>query len=334
MARGGDPSAEKKAARIATKPEASADLIEDVTAQFNHRYLPRLRDSSRVEATRILNRDVVGPWRGRRLSAIRQVDVVALLDTVMDRGSPVMANRVLAALRRMCGWAVERGIASANPCDGVKAPAAERSRDRVLDDRELASVLRACDRMPGAFGSLFKLLALTGQRRDEVADMRWSEIDFDARLWTIPKERVKNGVAHAVPLSAAALAVLAALPRIGDGTADLVFTTNGRTPVQGFGKAKNRLDLATSADGGPLAPWRLHDLRRTAATGMARLGVMLPVVERVLNHTSGTFGGVAGVYQRHDFAAEKREGLDRWGQHIERLTGQSEVSQRVDYSTV
>ena len=164
--------------------------------------------------------------------------------------------------------------------------------------------------------------------------MRWSEIDFDARLWTIPKERVKNGVAHAVPLSAAALAVLAALPRIGDGTADLVFTTNGRTPVQGFGKAKNRLDLATSADGGPLAPWRLHDLRRTAATGMARLGVMLPVVERVLNHTSGTFGGVAGVYQRHDFAAEKREGLDRWGQHIERLTGQSEVSQRVDYSTV
>ena len=173
--------------------------------------------------------------------------------------------------------------------------------------------------MTGAFGSLFKLLTLTGQRRDEIAEMRWSEIDFDARLWTIPRERVKNGVSHIVPLSDAALVVLAFLPRIGDATADLVFTTNGRTPVQGFGKAKDRLDAAVAADGGPLAPWRLHDLHRTAATGMARLGVALPVVERILNHTSGTFGGVAGIYQRHDFAAEKRDGLDLWGQHIKRL---------------
>lgn len=331
VARGGNPGADRKAARAAAtaKPEVAADLVEDVVAQFIARYLPRLRDSSRAETTRILNRDVVAPWRGRRLSAIGRADVVALLDTVTDRGSPVMANRVLAALRRMCGWAVERGVIQASPCDGVKAPAAERSRDRVLDDMELMRLLRACDGVGWPFGPLIRLLALTGQRRDEVAEMRWSEVDFGARLWTIPRERVKNGVAHAVPLSAAALAVLAALPRIGDGAAGLVFTTNGRTPVQGFGKAKDRLDAAMAADGAALPPWRLHDLRRTAATGMARLGVMLPVVERVLNHTSGTFGGVAGVYQRHDFAAEKRDALDRWGEHVGGLKGANVVPLRV-----
>ena len=319
VARGADPGADKRAARIAPQSEAPTDLVEEVVAQFILRYLSRLRDSSRLETTRILNRDVIEPWRGRHLSRVSRTDVVALLDTVTDRGSPVMANRVLAALRRMCGWAAERGLIASNPCTGVKAPAAERSRDRVLDDAELTRVMRSCDDLGWPFGPLFKLLALTGQRRDEVAEMRWSELDLGARLWTIPRERAKNDISHGVPLSAPALAIISNLPRIDASASDLVFTTSGQKAVQGFGKAKERLDTAMAGAGGPLAPWRLHDLRRTAATGMARLGVALPVVERVLNHTSGTFGGVAGVYQRHDFAVEKREGLDAWGHHVEQL---------------
>ncbi len=203
-----------------------------------------------------------------------------------------------------------------NPCTDVRAPTAEKSRDRVLSDVELQAVLQACDRLNEPFGALIRLLALTAQRRDEVGQMTWREIDLDARLWTIPKERAKNGIAHEVPLSEPAVRVLANVHRI-TGSRGLVFTTTGETPVSGFSKVKKRLDVAL-----PDAPsWVLHDLRRTAASGMARLGINLPVIEKVLNHTSGSFGGVAGVYQRHQFADEKRAALDAWAAHIEAIAG-------------
>jgi len=144
--------------------------------------------------------------------------------------------------------------------------------------------------------------------------MRWSELDPTLSVWVIPKERSKNKIAHVVPLSSAARAILASLPRIGD----YAFTVSGLKPVSGFSKIKTRLDAAISAanDGAPIPPWTLHDLRRTAASGMAKLGVSLPVVERCLNHVSGAFRGVTGVYMRHDFAAEKAEALEIWGRHV------------------
>ena len=140
-------------------------------------------------------------------------------------------------------------------------------------------------------------------------------MDLDTATWTLPKERAKNGQAHVVPLSAPAVAILRALPRID--RSDLVFTSNGRTAVSGFSKAKDRIDAAL---GEGVPAWVLHDLRRTAATGMARLGVALPTIEKVLNHTSGSFGGIVGVYQRHGFDAEKRHALAAWGSFVERLT--------------
>jgi integrase len=162
---------------------------------------------------------------------------------------------------------------------------------------------------------MVKVLVLTGQRRDEVARMEWSEIDFGHNLWTLPRERVKNDEKHEVPLSGAAVAVLKSGPRIAGSR--YVFTTSGQAPSSGYSKGKRRLDASLS----DMPPWRLHDLRRTTASGMARLGINLPVIEKVLNHASGSFAGIVGVYQKHEFSQEKRHALDAWGAFVAGLAG-------------
>src|SRR5262249_35599778 len=207
-----------------------------------------------------------------------------------------------------CNWALERDIINVAPCAGVKSPSAERPRDRVLTDEELARVWGAADQLGYPFGTLIKLLILTGQRRGEVAGMRWSEIDGD--LWTLPAGRVKNAKAHDVPLSRAALDILVGLPRIGE---DFALTTTGAAPVSSYARGKAGLDALLPAD---MPPWRLHDLRRSVASGLARLGVNLPTIERLLNHVSGSFAGIVGVYPKHDFAQEKREAMEAWGRHV------------------
>ena len=315
IAKGGDPAAEKKAARAGDKVPTDRDLVEKVVDQFVERYA-KANQRSWEETKRILDREVVQAWRGRHLATIGRADVHDLLDKIVDRGSPIMANRVLAAFRKLCNWSVDRGIIAASPCDKLKAPSAEQSRDRVLSDDELRGLWTACDGIGWPFGPLVRLLLLTGQRRDEVGQMRWSEIDLDAGLWTLPRERAKNNSAHVVPLSPPALAILRGLPRVNGS--DFVFTTNGQTAVSGFGTAKNRLAKLMDED---IPAWVIHDIRRTVATGLARNGTSLPVIERILNHVSGSFGGVAGVYQRHTFADEMRQALDRWAGHVELLAG-------------
>jgi integrase len=181
------------------------------------------------------------------------------------------------------------------------------------DDLELREVWAAADQIGGPFGALVKLLMLTGQRRDEVAKMEWSEVDMNTRLWTLPKHRSKNGEAHDIPLNDPAIAILQALPRIGDR---FVLTTDGETPSSNYAKNKKRLDALLPPD---MPAWWLHDIRRTAASGMARLGVNLPTIEKVLNHASGSFAGIVAVYQRHDFADEKRRALDAWGAQVKRI---------------
>ena len=318
-----DPAGEKSAKRVAArvpKPVVDRDLVENVVDQFILRYAKaNTKAATAAESKRILEKEVVAVWRGRRLGEIGRADVHDLLDAIVDRGSPVAANRILAALRRMCGWATERGIIASSPCQNIKPPTAERSRDRVLTDDELRRLWTATDAIGWPFRDLVRLLMLTGQRRDEVGRMRWSELDLGAALWTIPKERAKNGQAHLVHLSAPAVAILRALPKVegGKGSVDYVFTVTGKTPVSGFSNAKERLDKLTG-DGTPA--WVFHDLRRTAATGMARMGVLPHVVEAVLNHLSGSKAGVAGIYNRASYADEKRHALGAWGGFVERLT--------------
>ncbi len=326
VAGGEDPAADKKAARAAARLPANRDFVEKIIPNFIERYAKaNTRESSWRETERILNREIVGAWKGRRLSQVTRADVHELLDGIIDRGSPIQANRTLAALRRMCNWARTRGVIERSPCEGVPRPSAERSRDRVLSDDELRAVWKACDAIGWPFGPLFQLLVLTGQRREEVAGMRWSEIALDARTWTLPKERVKNNIEHAVPLSDAAVTILASLPRI-KGKSDFVFTITGEARVAGFGRAKERVETYLAETPGKAADdhaaparWTLHDLRRTFASGLARLGVAIHVVEAVLNHRSGTIKGVTAVYNRYSYDAEKRQALDAWGRNVEAI---------------
>jgi integrase len=250
----------------------------------------------------------------RRVQDISRRDIIALLDSIVDDRKPITANRTLATLSKMFSWCVERSIIEVSPCIGVKRPAPEVSRERVLGDEELRLIWQAAERLGYPFGTFAQLLILTGQRRNEVGWMCWSEITNT--LWTIPSARTKNGRTHEVPLSRAAQALLAKTPRIAGG--DYVLTTTGTMPIKGFGVPKRKIDELA-----PIAVrWTFHDLRRTLASGMARLGVNLPVIEKVLNHTGGSFAGVAGIYQRHDFAGEKRGALELWAQHVLTLVGE------------
>ena len=324
VASGADPAAEKQATNKAVCVPTDRDLVERVVEQFVERYAKAKATRSWQEIKRVLEREVVGRWRGARLSEKKRPDVHEMLDEIVDRGSPVMANRVLAYGRRMGNWAVERGLIDQSPFEGVKAPYTEKSRDRILSDQELKIVWQACDRVGWPFGPLTRLLILTGQRRDEVGGMRWSEIDLSAKTWTLPKERVKNGVEHIVPLSPQVVAILESLPRIAapKGYPDFIFTSGGCTPVSGYSKAKARLDFFTAADRAALPHWRMHDLRRTFASGCAKRGVSLPVIEKMLNHVSGSFGGIVGVYQRHSFFDEKVDAINSWGRYVEEVVSE------------
>lgn len=342
IANGDDPAATKKAAKAAERLPDDRDLVEKVVETFVVRYAKaHQKAETAYETERVLNKEVVAPWKGKRLSAIGRADVHELLDDIVDRGAPIMANRCLAALRRMCSWAVERGLIEASPCDKIKAPAAERSRDRVLSDDELKAVWEACDGLGWPFGPLVRLLILTGQRRDEVASMRWSELDLEARTWTLPRERSKNDQAHVVPLPAPAIAILKDLPRVAS-KAGYVFTTNGETAVSGFARAKERLDDlmieamrsdAAEPDKIELPRWTLHDLRRTFASGAARLGIAPHIVEAVLNHKSGQIRGVAAVYNRYAYDPEKRAALETWGRFVEALVNGAPAANVVELAT-
>lgn len=343
VAGGENPAAKKKAAREAQKAaESTADRVEAVAASFLEKYVKRnVGESWAREAERLIAKEITPKLGMKRLVEVRKADVHDMLDGIVERGAPIIANRTLAVFRRLCNWAVERGIIDASPCDKIKAPAPEESRDRVLSDVELAAVWRAADTASYPFGPAIRLLILTGARREEVGAMTWGEVDLSGKTWTIAKERSKNGVAHEVPLADDALAILGSLPRIeGRGGAGFVFTTTGRTPVSGWSKAKASLDEeivkaakkeaaergTDPADVEPMAHWVLHDLRRTAASGMAGIGIPPHVVEAVLNHRSGTIKGVAAVYNRYSYSAEKRQALDAWARSLKVILGETEVS--------
>jgi integrase len=308
VAEGKDPATEKARAR-----SAQANSIDSVIGEFVAKHCRRNnRPRTAEETERTLRLHVLPRWRGRMVHDIAKRDVIDVLDRLVDAGTPIAANRTLAVVRKLFNWCVARDILSISPCMGVKPPSEEKSRDRTLSDRELKQVWLAADKIGWPFGPMLKMLILTGQRRDEVARMMWAEVDLDNRLWTLPRERVKNNEPHEVPLSDEAIAILKSVPRIEDSP--YIFTTTGASPSSSYSRNKRRLDALAR-----IAPWRLHDLRRTVATGMARLGINLPVIEKVLNHASGSFAGIVGVYQRHSFAEEKRQALAAWGKHVEGL---------------
>ena len=327
VAGGNDPAAQKKAVRAARVAEQSAgDRVETVVDLFVKKHLAKKsKPSWAKEGERLLRVEIVPTLGKRRLGEITRADVRRRLEEIADRGAPITANRTLAVFRKLCNWALTQELIGASPCASLEAPSPERSRERVLDDDEIRLVWRAFERVGWPFGFMGKLLLLTGARRDEVAGMRWSEVDFAARVWRIPKERTKNKRPHEIPLIDAAAAILKDLPRIGDGKEGFVFTTTGATAISGFSNAKAAIDAAFAAAAreqaatGARERWTFHDLRRTVATNLQRLGVKLEVTEAVLNHVSGSRAGIVGVYQRHEYAPEKRAALEAWGRYLDAL---------------
>jgi integrase len=231
-------------------------------------------------------------------------------------GGPIAANRALSAIRALFNFALRRGIIEATPAALVERPGEEIQRERTLVADEIKAVWAASRGLGYPFGDFFQIALITGQRRDEVARMRWQDLDLKDGIWLLPAEATKAGRGHIVPLAPLALDILRGLPRKATtGRASpFVFTTSGDVPISGFSKAKPRLDQAISkARGDALAPWTIHDMRRTAATQMGRLGVSRFIIGKVLNHADRT---VTGIYDRHAYVSEKREALGAWATYL------------------
>lgn len=330
-----DPAAQKQADRSARIAAARAEkvvqesLVENALEDFIVRHVRTKKSGYEVE--RLLRVEVVPVWRGLRVTEISRRDVIKLLDAIHDRGAPTTARRVLANLSKCFNWLISRGFEGldTNPCSGVKKPSPEVQRERALTNEELRVVLKAAPKMGYPWAGWIFLLASTGVRRSEASGARWSELflDDESPEWRLPKERTKNGRPHVVPLTLPVVTMLRSVPKIAGS--DFVFTTTGRTPVSGFGKAKERLDkliekvLREEAEARgetdvppALEHWQFHDFRRTCSTGMAGLGIAPHIVEAALNHVSGAKAGVAGVYNRYQYGAEKKIAFDFWSQHI------------------
>ena len=322
-----DPVAERKAAlavALAAEAEAKAAaardaytvdvLIDDWTAH----HLASRSDSYRKRVPVEL-RGALHAWLKAPAATVGRTDAVHVLDAAKAKRGPVAANRLRAEARACWGWAVKRGALPANPWEATPRPLArETARERVLSDAELGTLYTAAGALAEPWGVLIRLLILTGQRRGEVAGIRWEELDLKAGRWSLPGTRTKNGQPHTLALPAEAVASLHTVKRRAG--AAFVFGGPRKTAVSGFGKVKARLDRALAetarAAGGKAVPWVLHDLRRTTATGLQRLGVRLEVTEAVLNHVSGSRSGIVGVYQRHGWEAEKAAALRAWTAHV------------------
>ncbi len=309
---GGDPQAKKTEQRA-----RAAETLGAVAARYLRRQQARLKGRSFESVETHLTKHWA-PLNSVSIHGITRRTIAARLGEIAAERGPFAANRARTTLSGLFSWAMKEGLVDANPVLGTNRQADEQARDRVLSDAELVGIWNAC--RDDDYGRIVRLLALTGQRRDEIGSIGKSEISLAARSWSIPRERTKNSRAHEVPLPDLAIEILEpAMLREGREDRDLIFG-DGLRAFSGWSAAKLSLDRRIEqATGTKPEPWRLHDLRRTAATRMVDLGVLPHVVEAVLNHVSGHKAGVAGVYNRALYAPETRRALDRWAAHIEAL---------------
>jgi integrase len=298
---GKDPAGVKRDLRR----KVVTDTVLDVVREYRARHVDTLR--SAYEINRIIDTEILSRWKTKSIHEIGRRDILAALDEIVARGSPAAANYTFTVIRAMFNWAIGRGILEKSPCTGLSKPTPVKSRNRILSDEELREIIFAARRTIRPYGAIVELLALLGQRRSEVAEMMWREVDIRKKLWTIPGERAKNSRTHFVHLAPRALEIIQAQPE----TDGLVFPSPSGKPFTEFSSMKSQLDKESS-----VTSWVLHDLRRTVVSGMASLGVAPHVADKVLNHQSGTISGVAAVYQRHEFLAERQAAMVLWGEHI------------------
>ncbi len=302
---GSDPAADKAQAKIKAKRTLGA-IVDEYLAFKADKFRPKTMH----ETMRYLRKSWK-PLHGVPIHKVERGDVAVHLRRIASESGGVSANRAQTALSGMYTWAMREGLCEANPTIATNQQADEEPRERALTDSELATVWNA---LPDSdYGHIVKLLILTGQRREEIGGLRRSEVDLDKRLISLPKERTKNKRPHDIPLSDSAIDVLS---ECGHRDSDFMFgrRIGRKNGFGGFAAAKQALDQAIVP---ALAPWRLHDIRRTVATAMAdKLGVQPHIVEAVLNHVSGHKAGVAGIYNKAVYAKEKREALTLWADYV------------------
>jgi integrase len=306
--------------RIIVEKSKGKDTVGHLLDNFVKRYVrgeAKLRSGDGIEG--IFERVVKPAIGGRSIYELKRSDITAMLDKIDDERGPVAADRVLAHVRKAFNWAMTRNEAFTSPIirGMARTKPKDRERDRVLSPSEIRQLWTATESTNETFRALVRVLLLTGQRRDEIARMKWAWIDGD--VLTVPADVYKTKRAHKVPLPRAVLDLIKSQPR-RDGC-EFVFTTNGKTPYSGFSKTKEMLDTAINAARlkaglGEIPNWRLHDLRRTARSMMAGAGVSGDVAEHVLGHV---VQGIKRTYDRHDYLAEKREALEKLGAAIERI---------------
>ena len=298
---GKDPAAEKRNLR----KKVVTDTIEEVVKEYRLRHVDALRSAR--ETNRIIETEVLSRWKDRSIHEITRRDVLTALDGIVARGSPAVANYTFTVVRAMFNWAIGRGILEKSPCNGLSKPTPVNTRSRTLSDNELQAIIFAARRTTRPYGAIVELLALLGQRRSEVSEMTWHEVDMEKKVWTIPALRAKNGRTHFVHLAPRAVEIIRAQTKRGD----FVFQTASGQKFTAFSQMKAQLDNECG-----VKDWVLHDLRRTVVSGMASLGIAPHVADKVLNHQSGTISGVAAVYQRHEFLTERKAAMEMWDRHV------------------
>lgn len=308
---GADLADRKRQARVAQNAVYQSGKLEDV---FNSYYAMRSEQGRYWQETKRLFEVEVLPRIGKE-TVIAHITKRELRQLVEAKAltAPGVARLLFATMRPFFKWCSQRELIQSSPMDGLEPPKNLPSRDRVLSDAEVIAIWNATLE-PSVFHSFYRVLLLTGQRRDEVAGMTKRELDLGNGIWTIPGKRTKNGKEHTVHLSPLVVSILSKCE------GEFLFSTNGTSPIRGYSKAKRQLDARLDN----VAPWRVHDLRRTAASGMARLGYLPHVIERVLNHVSGSTGGLVGVYQRYDYLEDRKQALLSWSSYLERLVAPDE----------
>ena len=309
----------------------AATRLAPTVAQLVDEYIEKWaipRKRSWKEDKRLLEHDVIPPLGRKKAAEVTRRDIRLLLDAIIERGAPITANRVLAVVRKMFRFAVSRDIVPNNPCEAIEAPAKESSRERVLSKDELKTLWErmASDelKMSEAVRMALRVMLVTGQRKGEVIGARWNEIDTRTGWWTIPPEKSKNGLPHRVPLSPLALMLLKQIRELS-GDSDYLFPSpRGNKPIRddAVSKAVRRDETALGVD-----HFTPHDLRRTAASQMASVGISRLVISKILNHVEN---GVTAIYDRHSYDKEKRQALNAWARQLETIVSGKKSSKVVN----
>jgi integrase len=322
-----DPVAQRRAAETVERADRQAK--EFTFAKLVERYMREYAQLNTRPSTAAITNGLLKQWVAvlgdRPVGDITKPDILAFLNTYLAKrtngSGRIAANHLLRAVSHLFNWAKPLDLITSNPAEDVAKPQPRvKSRERCLNADEITQFWAACEQVGWPVGPIFQLLLLTGQREAEVGEMVWSELDLGNRVWEIPGARTKNGKAHIVHLNDLAVEIIAKLPRINGSK--YVFTTTGTGPFTNYDYGKKRLQRLM----GGAADWRPHDLRRTATTVMAEIGIAPHVADKVLNHASGKISGVAAVYNRFEYLQERKAALEALGQHIAQLVGRNVIT--------